>query len=397
MRILKRIMPNYQKKAIQPLDFKVYYFSVLGIALTGLGDSIYLVVSHYRIHVDLGYKSFCAISKALNCDTVSQSAYSIFLGLPLAVWGGLGYAAFIGILGLAALERARPWRFWASLQIISFFFATFSLHLGWVSLNYVGSFCIMCIVSFAVNFMLLYFSWLVRRRFNTGRLTTNLIADLQLLIFLKKQAASATVCFTLVLVLLYQFYPRYWVYRLPPSIQTINQGHTETGAPWIGASEPVLIINEYSDYLCFQCAKMHSHLRTLVNQYPERIRLVHHHYPMDHFFNPLVKEPFHTGAGAMALIAIEADTRGKFWEMNDLLFKKGRTKEDLDLRQIASLAGLSFEALVGAKSNPKHLRTLWNDIKKGLSLDIVATPTYVVDGKVYPGMIPPELIEHAIK
>jgi len=75
-----------RKRPIQPLPFAVYYYTVLSIGLIGLFVSTYLSYSHYRVYTDVGYKSFCAISKAINCDTVSQSAYSIFWGLPVPVW-----------------------------------------------------------------------------------------------------------------------------------------------------------------------------------------------------------------------------------------------------------------------------------------------------------------------
>ena len=88
-------------KAIQPLPFPVYYATVIVLAIAGLIDSIYLAVSHYRVYTDIGYKSFCAISKAINCDTVSQSPYSIFLGMPVPIWGVIGYIFFLLLLGLA--------------------------------------------------------------------------------------------------------------------------------------------------------------------------------------------------------------------------------------------------------------------------------------------------------
>ena len=80
-----------KKKAIQPLAFGMYYWVAVALAVAGILDSIYLSISHYRIYTDIGYESFCAISRAINCDTVSQSPYAIFLGLPVPVWGVLGY------------------------------------------------------------------------------------------------------------------------------------------------------------------------------------------------------------------------------------------------------------------------------------------------------------------
>ncbi len=81
-------------KAINTLPFPVYLWTIILLAIVGLADSIYLAISHYRIYTDIGYRSFCAISKAINCDTVSQSAYSIFWGVPVPVWGIIGYTFF---------------------------------------------------------------------------------------------------------------------------------------------------------------------------------------------------------------------------------------------------------------------------------------------------------------
>jgi uncharacterized membrane protein len=61
------------QKNIKPLPFPVYIWTVATIALAGLVDAVYLAISHYRVYVDMGYKSFCAVSKAINCDTVSQA------------------------------------------------------------------------------------------------------------------------------------------------------------------------------------------------------------------------------------------------------------------------------------------------------------------------------------
>ena len=70
-----------KEKKNKPLPFVVYWLTVLMLTGAGLAAAIYLSVSHYRVYTDVDYKSFCAISRAINCDTVSQSPYSIFAGL----------------------------------------------------------------------------------------------------------------------------------------------------------------------------------------------------------------------------------------------------------------------------------------------------------------------------
>jgi uncharacterized membrane protein len=82
-------MKDNSSKPVIPLPFPVYFWTFVGLAIMGLADAIYLSISHYRVYTDIGYASFCAISKAINCDTVSQSPYSILWGAPVPVLGGL--------------------------------------------------------------------------------------------------------------------------------------------------------------------------------------------------------------------------------------------------------------------------------------------------------------------
>ncbi|MCK4984363.1 MAG: hypothetical protein KAS40_02535, partial [Desulfobacterales bacterium] len=155
-----------KSKDIRPLPFGVYFWTVIMITVIGLIDSIYLSVSHYRVYTDIGYKSFCAISRAINCDTVSQSSYSIFINLPVPVWGVIGYGFLLLCLLLAGSKSAEKKRIWSIVFWISLVFACYSVILALVSNYLIGSYCIMCIVSYGVNLSLLFYAWLIRRRFS---------------------------------------------------------------------------------------------------------------------------------------------------------------------------------------------------------------------------------------
>ena len=58
------------KKNIEPLPFGVYFAIVLTICVVGLIDAVYLSISHFRVYTDIDYRSFCAISKAINRDAI---------------------------------------------------------------------------------------------------------------------------------------------------------------------------------------------------------------------------------------------------------------------------------------------------------------------------------------
>ncbi|MBW2611649.1 MAG: hypothetical protein JRE12_04685, partial [Deltaproteobacteria bacterium] len=79
-----------RSKEIVPLPFAWYFIPTVVIGIFGLSNAVYLAVSHYRVYTDMAYKSFCAVSRAINCDTVSHSPFSIFLDVPVPVWGVAG-------------------------------------------------------------------------------------------------------------------------------------------------------------------------------------------------------------------------------------------------------------------------------------------------------------------
>jgi protein-disulfide isomerase len=194
------------------------------------------------------------------------------------------------------------------------------------------------------------------------------------------------------------FFPPYWTLSatMPPA-DDVRTGLTADGHPWIGAAEPELEIIEYADYLCFQCRKMHRYLRQLVARYPDRIRLVHRHFPMDHEVNALVKEPFHVGSGKMALLAIYAAEEGRFGALNDALFAFAGRHQTLDLKQLAEQTGLDLSGMRSALTRrPDLLRKLARDIGDGFKLGITGTPAFVIDGEVHLGHIPPALLNAAL-
>ncbi len=80
-----------------------------GLALAGLVVAALLARIHSQAHA--GIESFCTVSDVVNCDRVATSPYSVFLGLPVAVWGLIGYAAAAAASGWGLAAR-RPHPRW---------------------------------------------------------------------------------------------------------------------------------------------------------------------------------------------------------------------------------------------------------------------------------------------
>jgi protein-disulfide isomerase len=191
--------------------------------------------------------------------------------------------------------------------------------------------------------------------------------------------------------------PSYWRLASEPLAGDLGHGVTAGGHPWFGAENPEIEILMFSDYQCFQCRKMHLYLRKLLSGSQKKIRVIHRHYPMDHEFNYIVKEPFHTGSGKMALIAIYAASKGKFWEVNNLLFDIARRHQQIDLAWIAAKTGLETEGLIRALQDARIRAQLKRDVWQGMKLRVLGTPSFVINGKVYAGIIPANVFQQYIK
>lgn len=195
---------------------------------------------------------------------------------------------------------------------------------------------------------------------------------------------------------LFFVFPNYWTFSIKEISRELPTGITADGHPWIGAENPVLEITEFTDYQCFQCKKMHFFLRNLVGEKPDQIRLIHRHYPMDHQYNPIVKEPFHIGSGSMALLAIHAAKKGKFWELNDLLFDAAVQKGEINVKELSVKIGLGDKELVAAFFDKDTRAHLDADIRSGLKLGISGTPAYVVNGNIYLGQLPDDVLSQVV-
>jgi protein-disulfide isomerase/uncharacterized membrane protein len=380
-------------KTKNPLPFSVYFWSVFSFAFVGLLNMAYSSMSHYRVHTDMLYVSLCAVSEAVNCDTVSQSMYSIFLEMPVPVWGVLGYGFFLILLSFAFLESADKKKIWMLLFLTALFFSVYSLYLAYVLKFQIKVYCIVCIAGYGINFVLFYLVWIVRRRFPERGFLNSLKKDILFLWRPWKKQTTVLVIFMFTMSIMPLVFPRYWEFSLPDVIADLPSGMTEEGDPWIGAQNPELVIIEYSDYMCFQCRKMHMSLRQIVANNSDKIRLVHRHFPMDKEFNPLLTGSFHPASGKLAIAAAYAAYEDRFWQMNDLLYQIPKDIKKLDIRDLAQKSGVSFDGLAAAPYNRFFYRKIKRDVLKAIEMKVSGTPAYEINGAIYQGYIPLEILK----
>lgn len=112
------------------------------LALGGLLISTYLLL--HRLGV-VG-RLVCAVE---GCEVVQTSPYAVFLGIPVAGWGVVGYALILGLAGAGAhpsLEESRGVA--ASLAALGGTGFAFSAYLTALEIFVIKAICFWCVISY---------------------------------------------------------------------------------------------------------------------------------------------------------------------------------------------------------------------------------------------------------
>ncbi len=334
------------------------------LAAAGLLISILLTFLHVQAYLDPGSASFCAVNAEFDCDAVALSPYSVFLGIPLAAWGVVGFA----VIYLAAGKRS------PSLFPLALLATLASVAMLAVELWLIGSVCLFCEVVHLICLGLLYSSW----RDGQVKRLPEYLAD-------RKQVALDFGVPALILVLIHVFTPRYWVLASWKSGPQLPRGTLEDGRPWIGAENPVVTVFEYVDYTCPHCALAASRMRIRVADNADKIRLVRHQQPRMRCL-PAIPGPRCLYVRA----AICAGEQGKFWQMDDWLFSHIPGVLKLDLDEAAREVGLDAEALKACIDADETFKRAEVDAKAARLKKIRETPMYEIDGEK---LTPAEMVD----
>lgn len=120
------------------------------LSLLGLGDALFLAIRHYQ-----GATVTCVISEG--CDAVTNSAYSVFWGVPLAVFGVMYYASLFGmLLWFNAMERGGILRLVLILAAAGFLV---SFYLTYLQVFIIGAICAYCVLSGVFTTLILVLSF----------------------------------------------------------------------------------------------------------------------------------------------------------------------------------------------------------------------------------------------
>ena len=322
-----------------------------------VGSLVVLLVSgvlqalHVRTYLDPTAASFCAVSGTLDCNAVTLSRFSVFLGVPLPAWGALGgYAMFVA-----------AWRRSVLLLPLAGFAALASVLLLLEELVHVGALCLFCEAVHLACIVTFALAWRARARLRRPATRADAIAVLGI----------PALLWAIVRI----FVPPYWVAVLWLGDVPFPTGVDEQGRPWIGAENPEVTVVEYTDYACPHCRIGSSRMRMRLAAHPDELRIVRGQQPRMRCVGSRISCQF-------LRAALCAGEQGKFWQMDSWLFAHAPDAGfTIDLESAARDVGLDLPELERCFADPATMERADVLARDARDAKIRETPAYVIDGE----------------
>jgi vitamin-K-epoxide reductase (warfarin-sensitive) len=130
------------------------FIAILSVA--GAVDSAIALQRHYA----KSDSNFCDFNQKFNCDIVNRSEYSIMAGIPVA---GIGVAGYAALFVLATFLKSRP-ETPTRLLAASLAGLVFALYLTYIEAYELTTWCILCVASLVLIFLISILALLVKLR-----------------------------------------------------------------------------------------------------------------------------------------------------------------------------------------------------------------------------------------
>lgn len=157
------------------------------------------------------------------------------------------------------------------------------------------------------------------------------------------------------------------------------------GSPSMGPPDAPVTVVEFSDYRCPACLRAHEISVEIREKYRDRIRWVYKDFPLQ-------QRSVEVAAAARC-----AQDQDLFWEYQDLLFMARGDKDLQGLLDLAEEAGLDVNLFEQCVKEGRHRENVLADRQAAREAGVNVTPTYIVNGRIKPGVPRPGELEALIE
>ena len=382
-------------------------------AALGLGAATWSSYVHYSLLTRQGYTSFCDVNSTISCTTAYLSPYGSLWGVPVAL-AGIFY--FLVVLMIAGLARRRPpaenapgYIFALSTVALAFVF-----YLAWASFFKLNALCLLCAFTYAAVIAIFIVSGgattfpmttLPRRASKDFPLLVRSPLALALLVLLGVGAFS-----------LINVFPReahaaaaQAVAPAPaPAAPQAEQAdpQREEFLKWYDAQPKInvpieadgakVLVVKFNDYQCPPCRESYMGYKAIIEKYTAsgQLKFVLKHFPLERECNAAVGGDLHIASCEAAAAVVMAQRKGTADKLEEWFFSNQLSLNPDTVKRAASeVAGVTdFDA-----EYARALTLVKTDAGLGAMLGAKSTPTFLINGRLIAGALPPGLFEAAIQ
>lgn len=415
-------------------------FAVFGLITSGTSTYV-----HYQVLQNRGYTSFCDVNPTINCTDAYLSPYGSLAGVPVALLGFLWFVLATLLAWLAARAPQVPSRAAAPapargkaeagrggrvpaetpaddvrdsaagyLFVLSTIGLAIILYLAYAAFFILKAVCLLCLGTYVAVVSLFVLSGIVMD-FPMTTLPTRLSRDLRRLLATPAALAVALI-FIVGAATAIAFFPKDLASGVEAEAQAptaassqaqqaaqpqsefekwyFQQPMVDAGVPMQG--EKVQVV-KFNDYQCPACGQSYRDYKPILAKYeashPGAVRLVTKDYPLDPECNFNTPAGQHQAACEAAAAVRMADARGKKDAMEDWLYSNQSSLTPQAVKDAAAtIAGVTdFDA-----QYPRLLPAIKADVAAGGAVNVRSTPTFIINGRLISGALPPQYFDQAI-
>ena len=383
------------------------FLSVLGSLLSLYATLLTIKVRESNFTV----QSLCMIDSVFDCNAVAASEYALLLGVPVAWWAFTYYLWICSVVTWTMFSHIDQKPILTMALLISILAAAVSIYKGWQMMFQLKIVCLVCVLMYfanaAITLLLMGLSgWKLKStqdNYATVIQQTKEKSFKQNILSYFPGLFSVIVVFLIGYLIISISFASDGINRLETALpqndsifnnkvsdnalahhyaQTKRTIELVSDAPMWGNERAAITVVEFSDFQCPFCQIAAIHLRDLLSEFKDQLKLYFIHYPLDKSLNPEITTKGHKYAGLAACAAMYAYDRGQFWQFHDDLFLR---QGELNKKTIFSLAhdyGWNINQFELAVKSMNMISRIKKHIKCGQDMGIQGTPTIFINGRL---------------
>lgn len=377
-------------------------FSILGLAAASTSSYV-----HYQLLANPSYASFCDVNPQVSCTQAYLSRYGSIFGVPVALAGVVFFAVVLAITVVGNRRDAQREDASGYVFVLSSVALLFVLYLAWASYVQLGTFCILCALTYVAVLGIFTISARTPKppiATLPGKAASDLASLVSTPLALLLTIAAVVAVGVVVSLFPAEHSPVPQQAAAYPALT--DQQRADLDKWW--AVQPIVdlpiadegaavIVVKFSDYMCPACRQSFEWYKPIVAKYETggRVRFVVKHYPLEGECNKHAPNNHYASCEAAAAV-IMARATGKAQALDQWIFTNQGSLSPQTVKAAArEIGGIQdFDA-----QYPRVLEEVTADANLGGTLGVNRTPTFYIAGRKLPNetLLPPQYFDYLIE